>query len=138
MTDTIIKNYRSSTPGHAPASLEAGQLAINDADHILFYRASNGAVKQAALKSPAELQILVDDAISDLIGGAPGALDTLNELAAAIGDNANYAATITQALAGKAASSHTHDDRYVRAIVSTGDPDGAQGVDGQLWLKREA
>ena len=39
--------------------------------------------------------------IDALIGGAPGALDTLNELAAAIGDNANYAATITTALGNK-------------------------------------
>ena len=39
--------------------------------------------------------------IDALVGGAPGALDTLNELAAAIGDNANYAATITTALGNK-------------------------------------
>ena len=39
--------------------------------------------------------------ISNLIGGAPGALDTLNELAAAINDDASYASTITTALAGK-------------------------------------
>ena len=40
-------------------------------------------------------------AVAELIGGAPSALDTLNELAAALGDDANYAATITAALAGK-------------------------------------
>lgn len=41
-------------------------------------------------------------AISDLIASAPGALDTLNELAAALGDDANFATTITNALALKA------------------------------------
>jgi hypothetical protein len=41
--------------------------------------------------------------IAALIGGAPGALDTLNELAAALGDDADFAATITAALADKAA-----------------------------------
>ena len=40
--------------------------------------------------------------ISDLVGGAPGALDTLNELAAAIGDDASYASGITTALGLKA------------------------------------
>ena len=35
------------------------------------------------------------------VDAAPGALDTLNELAAAIGDDANFAATVTNALAGK-------------------------------------
>lgn len=37
--------------------------------------------------------------IDALIGGAPGALDTLNELAAAINDDASYAAAVTAALA---------------------------------------
>ena len=46
----------------------------------------------------------VKTAIDNLVDSAPGALDTLNELAAAIGDDANYAATVTTALAGKQAS----------------------------------
>ena len=36
-----------------------------------------------------------------MIGGAPGTLDTLNELAAAINDDANYNSTLTTALATK-------------------------------------
>lgn len=39
--------------------------------------------------------------LAAVTGGAPAALDTLNELAAALGDDANFAATITTALAGK-------------------------------------
>jgi hypothetical protein len=39
--------------------------------------------------------------IDALVDSAPGTLDTLNELAAAIGDDANYVGTITTALAGK-------------------------------------
>lgn len=44
----------------------------------------------------------VTAAIDALLAGAPGALDTLNELAAALGDDANFAATVAAALAGKA------------------------------------
>lgn len=44
----------------------------------------------------------VQTAVSSVVDGAPGALDTLNELAAALGDDANYASTITNALAAKA------------------------------------
>jgi hypothetical protein len=47
----------------------------------------------------------VTTAISNLIGGAPAALDTLNELAAAINDDASYASTITTALGGKVGTS---------------------------------
>jgi len=41
-------------------------------------------------------------AIAALLDAPPGALDTLNELAAALGDDANFAATVTAALALKA------------------------------------
>jgi len=47
----------------------------------------------------ATTKLYVDGAISDLVNGAPGALDTLNEIANALGDDANYAATITTSLA---------------------------------------
>lgn len=43
-------------------------------------------------------------AIGALIDAAPGAMDTLNELAAALGDDPNFASTVTNALAGKLAS----------------------------------
>jgi len=45
----------------------------------------------------------VQAAIAALIDTAPGTMDTLNELAAALGDDPNYAATVTTALAAKLA-----------------------------------
>ena len=43
----------------------------------------------------------VAQAIAALVNSAPGALDTLQELARALGNDANFAATMTNALAGK-------------------------------------
>ncbi|HCM9225214.1 phage tail protein [Enterobacter bugandensis] len=43
----------------------------------------------------------VKSAIAALVGSTPAALDTLNELAAALGNDPNFAATMTNALAGK-------------------------------------
>ena len=43
----------------------------------------------------------VTTAVANLVDSAPGALDTLNELAAAIGDDANYATTVTNAIAAE-------------------------------------
>lgn len=43
----------------------------------------------------------VKDAVAALIDGAPEALNTLKELATALGDNANFASTMVQELAGK-------------------------------------
>jgi hypothetical protein len=44
----------------------------------------------------------VQTAVNGLIDAAPTALNTLNELAAALGDDANYASTVTTALSEKA------------------------------------
>lgn len=55
------------------------------------YGITDGATK-------AELKAAVDG----LVSGAPGALNTLQELAAALGNDQNFAATITNKLAGKA------------------------------------
>lgn len=66
----------------------------------------------------------VDQLITNLISGAPGALDTLNELAAAMGDDPNFAATVTNQLALKADSSNVYskaeaDARYVQGSTQT-------------------
>lgn len=47
----------------------------------------------------------VDTSVSNLIDSAPGALDTLNELAAALGDDPNFATTVTNSIAQKVAKS---------------------------------
>jgi hypothetical protein len=44
----------------------------------------------------------VDTAVTNLVASAPEALDTLNELAAALGDDANFATTVTNSIATKA------------------------------------
>ena len=42
-----------------------------------------------------------DTAISNLVDSSPGALNTLNELAAALGDDANFSTTVTNSIATK-------------------------------------
>jgi hypothetical protein len=51
----------------------------------------------------------VSTAISNLIGGAPGALDTLNELAAALADDAAFSSTITALIGTKLDANSTID-----------------------------
>ena len=45
-----------------------------------------------------------DTAIANLVDSSPGTLNTLNELAAALDDDANFSTTMTNALAGKLAT----------------------------------
>lgn len=56
--------------------------------------------------------------INNLIDAAPGALNTLNELAAAIGDDANFSTTITNSIAAKLDSAEATaliDSAYIQA-----------------------
>jgi hypothetical protein len=43
----------------------------------------------------------VSTAVANVVDSAPGALDTLNELAAALGDDANFSTTVTNSIATK-------------------------------------
>jgi hypothetical protein len=58
-------------------------------------------------------------AIGALIDAAPGAMDTLNELAAALGDDPSFASTVTNALAGKLASASNLADLPNKATSRT-------------------
>ena len=55
------------------------------------------------LSTDAATKTYVDTSISNLVAAAPGALDTLDELAAALGDDANFATTVTNSIATKLA-----------------------------------
>jgi hypothetical protein len=61
----------------------------------------------------------VQTELTDLIAGAPGTLDTLNELAAAINDDASYASTLTTALGTKVAKS---GDTMTGSLILNADP----------------
>lgn len=54
-----------------------------------------------------ETTSVIQQAIAAVVASSPAALDTLNELAAALGNDPNFATTITNALAGKAAKATT-------------------------------
>lgn len=52
----------------------------------------------------------VATAVSNLVASAPSALDTLNELAAALGNDANFATTISTTVGGKLAKASNLSD----------------------------
>ncbi|MGE3907966.1 MAG: hypothetical protein AB7K36_01350 [Chloroflexota bacterium] len=67
-------------------------------------------------------------AIAALLNSAPGALDTLDELAAALGDDPNFATTVTNALAGKLAKASNLSDLTDAAAARTNLGAGAVGA----------
>ena len=54
----------------------------------------------------------VKTAIDATIDSAPGALDTLNELAASIGDDANFSTTVTNSIAKATIGRRYYDWKY--------------------------
>ena len=59
------------------------------------------SIEEPTANSHAATKFYVDQAVTDLIGTAGSALDTLGELADALNDDANFSATVTTALATK-------------------------------------
>jgi len=80
----------------------------------------------------------VDDTVAAVIDSAPAALDTLNELAAALGDDANFASTVTTALATKlplAGGTMTGAIAMGTAkITGLGDPTAAQDAATKAYV----
>ncbi len=72
---------------------------VNDTDANLLNRANHTGTQTVSTIS--DFAAEVNALISGVVNGAPAALDTLDELAAAIGDDANFATTITTALGNR-------------------------------------
>ena len=75
-----------------------------------------------------EVQGAISQAIGQLVNDAPEALDTLKELSAALGDDANFAATMTAELANKANSS----DVYTKVQVDNIDSQIRSAIAGEV------
>lgn len=107
------------TPNRSYQLPNAGNLLVDDVARL---RAALQAIDADVYARYTKTE--VDQLITNLIAGAPGALDTLNELAAALGDDANFATTVANQLALKANAADVYskaqsDARYVQGQVQT-------------------
>lgn len=74
---------------------------------------------QASAIATAKSEALAE--VTAVIDSAPAALNTLNELAAALGDDANFASTVTASIAGKVASYTTVTEKTANFGVNDAD-----------------
>lgn len=85
---------------------------------------------------PAGVKAAIQAAIAALVNAAPAALDTLNELATALGNDASFATTVTTALAAKAPATHVGSSggahanatAAVAGFMSSGDKSKLDGI----------
>jgi len=85
----------------------------NSVNETLTIDTSDGSSYSVDMSGLAS-ETYVNTSIANLVDTAPATLDTLNELAAALGDDPNFATTMTNALAGKV------DDSQVLTNVPSG------------------
>jgi hypothetical protein len=132
-----LQFLRSTTPGQKPTQLLDGQIAFNLVDKLLFVgdgssvitdvngNTTPGIAGQGFFESDLDIttavaaaQSYTDLKISELIDGAPAVLDTLNELAAALGDDQNFVTTITNSITQTNADLATETARAQAAEAS--------------------
>ena len=90
--------YTHSTSAHAPSNAEQNVQSdwnATSGDALILNKPSIPSISGLASTS------YVDTAVANVIDSAPGALDTLNELAAAINDDASFSTTVTNSIAAK-------------------------------------
>ncbi|UYU31114.1 phage tail protein [Siccibacter colletis] len=120
----------------APAGNNTNQIANTAFVQAIAAALSNALALKAPLASPGltgtptaptaaqtvnNTQIattaFVKAALAGLVGSSPAALDTLNELAAALGNDPNFATTMTNALAGKQPLNSTLTDLSGKSVA---------------------
>jgi hypothetical protein len=77
------------------------QIGLDTNQNKLWLRSANGGSSYGSWSALAS-ESYVTTAVSNLVSSAPAALDTLNELAAALGDDANFGTAVTDSIATKA------------------------------------
>lgn len=81
----------------ATPNLNNGNIFIGNASNQATTASLSTSVSNAGFATTS----YVDTAVANLVDSAPAALDTLNELAAALGDDANFSTTVTNSIALK-------------------------------------
>lgn len=116
------------------ASLAGYSFFLNDG--TMAANSSTKAVSQSSIITYVAAQIAA------LVASAPGALDTLDEIAAALGDDGNFAATVTNSLALKAAISDvvlkSLFDANTIMVANTNNTPGPLAIDEDRLLGRIA
>ena len=94
---TDLSALTTTTKSNLVAALNEVKASISGAGATI----NDSATNTSSVWSGQKVQDTVTAAITALVSGAPGVLDTLDELAAALGDDANFAATVTAALTNR-------------------------------------
>jgi hypothetical protein len=91
-----------ATKSYVTSAVAAVDVSSQLANYLTTSAAASTYLSQASAASTYATQSYVATQISDVIGAAPTALNTLKELADALGSDASFSATVTASLGAKA------------------------------------
>ena len=78
--------------------------------------------------SSSKIDSAIDAAVTALVDGAPGLLDTLNELAAALGDDENFATSIATSITNAQTAAENYADSLAVNYEVAGAADAAEAA----------
>ena len=78
-----------------------GNVTVSGGDITLGGTGRIQGIDTVSANTDAANKLYVDNQVAGIVDSAPGTLDTLNELAAALGDDANFSTTVTNSIATK-------------------------------------
>ena len=135
-----MKNYVQGPPGTGGPGgggpITAAQITDATAVGRDLIKATNAGAARTAIGAVAagDVTTAVNAAVTALVDGAPGDLDTIRELAEAMGDNADFLAALNAAVAARAPKNLTWFDNWAgRANGSF--PTAAPAASGQNYIE---
>jgi hypothetical protein len=111
--DASLKSYADTAEADAKAYTDTRETAITT------------AYQSYADTAESDAKAYADQKVADLVDSAPALLDTLNELAAAIGDDANFAANLATSVGEKVSKA---GDTMTGLLVLSADPSANLGA----------
>jgi len=99
-----------ATKSHVAAAVAAIDVSAQLSNYLTSATAASTYLTQSAAASTYATPSSVASQITAVIGAAPQALDTLKELADALGSDASFSTTVTTSIAGKLAKSSNLSD----------------------------
>lgn len=127
-------NWSSNDP-----ILASGELALStDVDKIKIGDSSTAwsSLSYATIGQSA-VETLITTAIDNLVGGAPDLLNTLDELAQALGDDESFITTVNTSITNLETAVGAKASLIVSDTVPTNGPDGTEDLqEGDIWYDR--
>jgi len=110
---------------------EADAKAYTDTREVAITTAYEAYADQAEVDAVSTANSYTDTAVANVIDSAPAVLDTLNELAAALGDDANFATTVSNDIGTKVSKT---GDTMTGDLTLAGAPSNANHAASKAYV----